>query len=63
VDEQREREYKERLREWEYKERFRKCIADYEYYMATVGSWESKKTIEERLAAWRNHAGRESVSR
>ncbi len=34
-------------------EYLRKAIADYEHYMATVGSWESKKTIEERLAAWR----------
>jgi hypothetical protein len=31
----------------------RKMIADYQRYMATVGSWESKKTIEEKLAAWR----------
>jgi hypothetical protein len=35
------------------KELLKKMIADYEYYMATVGSWESKKTIEEKLAAWR----------
>lgn len=34
-------------------QQFKKAIADYEHYMATVGSWESKKTIEERLAAWR----------
>ena len=34
----------------DYLEReFKKAIADYEYYMATVGSWEFKKTIEERL--------------
>jgi hypothetical protein len=31
----------------------RKMIADYQHYMATVGSWESKKTIEEKLSAWR----------
>lgn len=34
-------------------QQFKKAIADYEYYMVTIGSWESKKTIEERLAAWR----------
>jgi hypothetical protein len=34
-------------------EMFRKLIADYQHYMATVGSWESKKTVEEKLAAWR----------
>ena len=31
----------------------KKAIADYQHYMATVGSWESKTTIEEKLAAWR----------
>jgi hypothetical protein len=31
----------------------KKWIADYEHYMATVGSWELKPTIEEKLAAWR----------
>jgi hypothetical protein len=35
------------------KEMLRKWIADYQHYMATIGSWESKKTIEEKLAAWR----------
>jgi hypothetical protein len=35
------------------KEILRKMIADYQHYMATIGSWESKKTIEEKLAAWR----------
>ena len=34
-------------------ERLKKWIADYEHYMSTVGSWELKPTIEERLAAWR----------
>jgi len=28
------------------KEMLRKWIADYQHYMATIGSWESKKTIE-----------------
>jgi hypothetical protein len=32
---------------------FKKHIADYQNYMATVGTWELKPTIEERLAAWR----------
>jgi len=35
------------------KEMLRKWIADYQHYMATIGSWESKKTIEEKLAARR----------
>ena len=34
-------------------EMLRKWIADYQHYMATVGSWESKKTIEEKLSSWR----------
>jgi hypothetical protein len=36
-----------------WRDRFNKAIADYQHYMATVGSWELKSTIEEKLAAWR----------
>jgi len=34
---------------WEHL--FKKAIAEYEHYMATVRSWESKKTIEESTHA------------
>ena len=35
------------------KRQFKKDIANYQNYMATVGSWESKPTLEERIAAWK----------